>query len=433
MRSLGWLLACVSLCAACGGETATDAGSLDGGSMDAAAAADAGATDAGVDAGSDAGVDAGMDSGPPPLEPEAFEEALLDTWCDLFVQCEPKYGPFVVFLELFACHPAGRHELFRVVDLAIEEGTVIFDEDAAAACLGAFGALTCADIFDPAAAVPDFMCDDAFTANVAAGGRCGHDEECVDGWCDIDIACPGRCQARVGSGMACTADVHCQDGLVCLSDRCEPPRDAGGACSADAHCAGGLICDAGTCATRPGRAQACSASTRCASELVCVEGDCRDGARLDDMCDAMHPCAPGFRCLSRTSACIAVAGPGEGCSIDEECPGAFWCDAGTCAPLPGEGDACSLAPSCLVGACDMGTCRRLDEDEACDAGLGAPFGPCGNNLYCTSAPGGTTCQGITTEAQLCTSNIECGPRHNCRDELGTRRCHPDECVPSTAP
>ncbi|HJL14102.1 MAG TPA: hypothetical protein RMH99_00530 [Sandaracinaceae bacterium LLY-WYZ-13_1] len=427
---LAWIALLALAITACDEESPPDddAGSpVDAGGMDAGPGDEDGGP--GEDAGpvADAAPDASdpPDGGPTGPTLADFREGYRQAACELLVECESKLGPLGLLTER-VCHPA-EGMVFDGLNDSVAGGTVTYDPVAARTCLDDFGALGCADLFSLESPF-DMLCRDVFTPTVAAGDPCARDEECVDGRCVVEATCPGTCVALAEAGMGCDDDDECAEGLACVGGSCEARRGEGGSCAGDDDdCMAGLYCEAGTCATRPTEGDPCERPvgvSECADALVCTgpEGSrtCATGAADGASCDADTPCAPGLRCNDGSNTCIRIVAAGGACSASRQCPFYFWCDGGTCVPLPTAGESCSLAPSCVQGQCESGTCERRADGETCRGSFVAPFGDCDAGLYCDSG----TCTATSSDGASCTDDDECGDGMECRDDGTDDTCRP---------
>src|SRR5262249_17309410 len=138
------------------------------------------------------------------------------------------------------------------------------------------------------------------------GGACERNEECgADSFCSITTACPGVCQARVGSGGTCTTGNACEAGLACNMGTCGAAARAGAACNGTT----GVSCEglAYACVGDDGAtAGTCTAWTTLFAGVVGEPCDPTD----EDFCDEGLSCAfdglaaggPTFRCVERVAA-----------------------------------------------------------------------------------------------------------------------------------
>jgi len=138
------------------------------------------------------------------------------------------------------------------VSASEEKGRAIYQPQLLMACLTTIRSSSCADLSttNHVAGIPE--CATFATPLVTAGGACGYDWECVDGWCEHPpmTSGDGTCRSQVGEGEDCTVD-HCAKGTSCsgATKICVASRAAGATCASAASCASG-VCDGttGTCA-----------------------------------------------------------------------------------------------------------------------------------------------------------------------------------------
>lgn len=281
-----------------------------------------------------------------------------------------------------------RQAIAPQLEAAIASGTVVFDGDRARECVEELRAAGCG-LVDRVAIE---ACEQTLVGSVPLGGACALTEECAgDSYCRTDAACPGTCEARVGSGAACSSDEACEAGLRCFGGTCQAPAGATAACGGPSMigCAGGLVCLDERC--RPlGEVQVATLGMAC------------------DLAEAL--CEPGLSCAmvgvsdvgGGTFECVGPASAGGSCHLGfpDPCPSGHVCRVsssvpgnveGSCTPLPGDGEAClDGTEECATGTrCVSGTCRAA-------RGLG---GACSADADCISAH----CDdGVCAESVLCT-------------------------------
>jgi hypothetical protein len=214
------------------------------------------------------------------------------------------------------------------------------------------------------------------TAVAALSDPCGplaYNAPCGSGSCD-----GSECVPVVGVGQQCFPQANvCSAGLVCPSGQCVSPGGIGVICLFDNDCADGLFCD--------------PASGKCAARAQ-AGGDCATATcPFGFLCGFTAPIGDGG-VDGGPALCIPLNGAGGGCVFDND---GGWCleaescqlDAGKCAPIPGLSDPCD--GSCLVGACQTGSCALV-----------AAGGDCVQNIDCVSSVCAKSLSG-TTCASLC--------------------------------
>ena len=289
-----------------------------------------------------------------------------------------------------------------VVDLRIlrrvEEGTVVYSAEGAAACLRATEA-TCQYGTESVRRA----CNSVYQGQVANGGSCRHDLECRSGLCGRGANFCGGCSSLGTLGNPCllgechtTLDepLHCENDF-CLAGT-GPTADLGDAgpgdpCT-DPICGQGLYCLDGLCVAweRAGEAcdeghDSCEPGTLCrlptieATENRCVPyrvettpGEpCGDpnAARVGEyvVCDA----SAGLRCALGVCAAGAMDGEdGVGCERHDDCVDGLRCVDGWCADgAHPDGDSCQGDGQCesLYCAWSPGTFdRRCGSEPVCD-------------------------------------------------------------------
>ena len=279
-----------------------------------------------------------------------------------------------------------RNDTLGALAAWVAAGQVRYDEAAMADCLADLDAAACAAL--STGVLTDVgRCGDAIAGLIATGGACDDDLQCQAGaWCDIDAACPGTCQARVASGVACATNAACGPGLDCADDTCQAFGQVGASCGTGLPgCAWGLQCDTG--AGTPGVCRALSfaatagascqpsAGVLCQPGLVCAlvasdpatyqceapvaasapchralpsacptgavcvvasgtEGVCQPQGQAGQPCvtgtGVLFGCAPGTTCDFDTDTCVALVENGGACTADAQCANA--CAGGVCSP-----------------------------------------------------------------------------------------------------
>jgi hypothetical protein len=157
---------------------------------------------------------------------------------------------------------------------------------------------------------------------------------------DLEPGC-GTCTrylfGELGRGESCgSSPLGCEKGLTCLRGVCADPCDPvseGEDCEAS-FCEAGLTCVPG------------------AAGWVCLSSDTG--------CGGGEPCADDAYCEGG-AVCSPRREIGQSCSLDT-CVAEAYCDAptsgaeGTCVAKLGDGEPCTAAEQCVVGACDDGQC-----------------------------------------------------------------------------
>ena len=243
---------------------------------------------------------------------------------------------------------------FATMKADIAAGIVVYDGQAAGACIDVFKSLvSCKQTaMGDTGQRLDATCGKVFTGTLPAGGACFFSDECANrGICGSQTCsgscCAGTCVARpapIPLGGDCSSPLQYQDcieGTVCAANAtgggsCKVPLAAGARCGPYDRCVrpyqcGGIdpVTSEGTCTGPPGQGQACDMS-----------GNCDDSPRL------LRP--DQNVCTSR----IAVGSP---CSAPEGCISYATCDGTTCVAMPGPGSSCDPAavdPCLLSLSCD---------------------------------------------------------------------------------
>jgi len=150
------------------------------------------------------------------------------------------------------------------------QGRSVYNANKLDACLATIRNATCdaLDVTNHLSGVPG--CNSFVTPQVAIGGACTHDWECIDGWCSVPAMTSGdgTCRPRAVGGASCAVDM-CAAGAICTADTktCVVLGGTGADCTTLYQCASG-VCDiptgagAGTCA--PPAPTSCFYASGCA-------------------------------------------------------------------------------------------------------------------------------------------------------------------------
>lgn len=276
---------------------------------------------------------------------------------------------------------------------------------------------------------------DLTAASAKVGGAlCGFHARCFPGYLTKFFASEAECAARYAVAFrathvdearfatsaldamaACEAALPCdalyggQWQIACKTPRPAAPRKTGEACASDASCAGGA-CVVG-------------ASGGC--------GACADAtfAKLGEACGTgVARCADGLTCTG-SKKCVAVRGLAQSCDATVNlCGNGLVCKAGSCAKLPGAGEACDERGGCdpyrFVG-CDSATVTCADVAEipigqACSIG---GLSSCGAGA-CVSGgkDAGSACTARKAAGEACQTSSECAIFAACSGATGAKQC-----------
>jgi hypothetical protein len=290
------------------------------------------------------------------------------------------------------------------------------------------------------------LCGDTCTDPMTSQERCGASGDCAGPNAGV-VCAPGQ----VCAGGTC-AD-QCQPGFVRCDGRCIDPRLDRTYCGATSDCQGsaagitcgaGLVCSEGEC------------TTECAPGLIQCGADCVDPMNDPVFCGASGSCEgeevgvicePGFFCAG--GACASSCPPGtvecagvcidpltdsrfcgaSGSCLDAEagilCEPGTVCAEGTCQTQCPEGavrcgDRCidPLTDRAFCGA--NGDCLEGNAGETCTAGQVCAAGVCATSCPLTQV----RCDGRCIDPL--SSNLYCGARGSCLDDLAGEACAPGE-------
>lgn len=151
-------------------------------------------------------------------------------------ECEAFYAGFIGQL------------LIPVLEDSVAAGRLVYDGEQMRTCLDALAAIECADLRAALESGPAGSCEDPFTGQVAIGGMCANDVDCVTELCNGDQVdfegnvTMGVCAQMPSNGQACV-DNTCGAGLFCDyaggSPTCQPELADGSGCSSDDDCTSG--------------------------------------------------------------------------------------------------------------------------------------------------------------------------------------------------
>jgi hypothetical protein len=271
-------------------------------------------------------------------------------------------------------------------------------------------------------------------------GDCSPNQNCIDGTCKADGACPEGLPCD--DGNFCTSDDFCQDGLCagqsyicddqadCTNDVCDgtglcqyKPKPGwcliGAECHQEAEQEPGNPCreclsSVDKTAWSNDDSNLCSDSDVCTLHDYCVAGTCTStGDTLE--CHDDNPCTDEI-CLP-AGGCSFVNNKAQ-CDDGNPCTGNDICESGTCQGKllecndgnPCTEDKCVVEEGCVhsivVGACDDGNMCTIG--DACDNGVCLP---------------GTTALDCD-DSNPCTSE-SCKPMSGCMHKNNTFNCDDD--------
>jgi hypothetical protein len=319
--------------------------------------------------------------------------------------------------------------LAAAVELSASASRVVYDPDAAQACLAAIAATPCRQL--SFGTVPIDGC--AMLVGEGAGS-CGYPFECeagtscayTNGSYYIDSCGNDVCKQVGAPGAWCNA-APCASGERCVYESpnyvCATGVD-GGACNYDYDCRTGYWCNypatstshvdgAGACTPGSGAGQTCTSDSQCGGQLSCVglafgpSGTCVDTSVVGAACD--NRCLGALLCSEPTpgqmGTCVAAPKPGEPCVQGGGCGVFMLCDTkGTTDPSD---DVCvmrgELGATCTSGACNLGLVCTADINGRATGTCVVPLPDgtgCFNNDECAS--------GACT-SELCSTFVPCSP------------------------
>jgi MYXO-CTERM domain-containing protein len=181
------------------------------------------------------------------ISPEAAPKELAQAICPKAYDCcmttqlmhNDQAGTDVATCEMKT--QAGLESQVAGIEASEKNGRVIYDGTKVDACVKFLQSATCMELNTTGhfSGIP--ACASFIQPQVAAGGACAADFECIDGFCDKTGVASGQangdgaCRTLAKAGESCAAGVHCELGLTCdaTSTTCAAPP-VGGAPTADA-------------------------------------------------------------------------------------------------------------------------------------------------------------------------------------------------------
>jgi len=290
-------------------------------------------------------------SSPDPIALEDWPTRFEAVTCAWRVACS--LDPSVPTCEASLQYPSRRSWL--TLRAAIDRGTVLYDAEAAGACLRErFTGFGCSELEAMYGEQPD-ACLRTFTGTVPLGGTCFAEEECAgEAYCSLVTTYPCVPAICVAAGQA----------LVPLGGDCSV---AGSQCTPGAFCADGETCTALLPAGSP-----CSSTLVCRfPKEVCYAGICRVPPDEGEACDPIGsdyggPCRRiDDRCNDATGLCTRLPGPGESCASTKTCVPYAECDNDVCVAQADLGQSCDLRSCIGELACTGGVCGPPPAETAC--------------------------------------------------------------------
>jgi hypothetical protein len=323
------------------------------------------------------------------------------------------------------------------LDQAAEEGRVILDEEAFAACRSHLTDLGCnepeqaAEGCQPLPPLPEESPCDArrlFVGQLAEGETCtsmdGLSLECAPGHvCGVGVGLgvTGRCVVVKQEGETCSSQEECDDGLYCsaLDGTCQQRRQEGEVCVfADrdhpnppaetllVRCEPHLSCDpiTNTCVARCQPGARCIGNDECdeAQGLACIVGRCDMPRSKGLPCIADDDCEEGLHCGPdmfdpNAFVCTGPKPDHAECAAHDECESQFCSPQSLqCSPRAAVGNPC---PSGDGAECEEGACAPEQPLSWCTGPVDCPLtgecdlvtGQCGT--YCVAGKqDGATCE-----------------------------------------
>ncbi len=273
---------------------------------------------------------------------------------------------------------------------------------------------------------------------------------CQNNACD---GSSGKCKiTKKPDGLACDADgslctandacnngdclagpvQQCDDSNKCTDDSCDPKlgcqyKPNTKPCDADGNpCTEGDACAAGTCTA--GKLKLCSSGDDCIDgKCNLMDGLCKYSFKTNYACNDGSPCTVGDLCVSDGAAGGSCKGSAANCDDKNPCTGDS-CDpiqgcthvnvAGVCS----DGNACTDADQCVLGAC-IGTpvdAKKCDDANVCTSDTCLPASGCAHSPLPGACDDANPCtSGDTCAAGVCqpgTNTCGCAIDADCKDD-----------------
>jgi len=221
-----WLVATISILAACGGE---DNGSISIEEL--------------------------------PIESARISCAKLEACCTLEEFMDQTFGGSTI-AECEQLYGGLTSIIVPLLNDSVANGRMIYHGDRVADCFAQLEDQSCTE-FQSQTSQDLGNCKNPFEPMVANGGVCGEDFDCTSGFCigeEIDFETSeityGVCGDAPGAGQQCV-DFDCAAGLYCDSGTCATPQPDGAQCSGDDSC------ESGNCNQDLGQPGTCGEITTC--------------------------------------------------------------------------------------------------------------------------------------------------------------------------
>lgn len=355
---------------------------------------------------------------PPPIEATSFMNDYATALCDHAARCSLTAS----YLDA-RCNENVRSLFGEDVEAAIAAGRIVYDAEAAGACVAGLRSMDC--LAEQPSDATLAACFKALQGTVATDKPCFGTFECESGVCRsvTGDTCPTVCQAVANVGDACSLisgpECDTRKGLRCSGGSCVAPVGAQGACVDNFGCQSGLVCVANKCVPLRAEGYGCSQDSSCVPGTFCAAGgdegglcearvpeggDCSQDSGDTNAAFRLVQCQEGLLCkgggltaagMSVTGKCAKPAEEGESCTVEPDgfqlfgtgCRFGLVCNAGKCEKPPAIGQACGAHFLCQdEGAyCDVMTnvCTQGKANgEACMIDPECAGGYCGSMGTC---------------------------------------------------
>lgn len=344
---------------------------------------------------------------PPPIEAASFMAEYEQALCDHAARCSLNAS----YLDE-TCKESVRALFGEDVEAAIQAGRILYDAEAAGACVAGLRATDC--LAEQPSDATLAACFRALQGTVQTDKPCFGTFECASGVCPSvtgDI-CPTVCEPAASVGEACSLlsgpDCDARQGLRCSGGTCVSPVGIKGACVDNFGCQSGLVCVANQCVPLRAEGYGCAKDSSCAPGNFCASGGDEGG-----ICEARVP--EGGDC-SQDSGDSNAAFRLVQCQEGLVCKGGGLTDTGMtltgkCAKPSEEGESCATEPGqfqlfgtgCRLGlVCNMGKCEK---PPAIGAACGTHFVCQDEGAYCD--PATSLCTARRANGEPCMIDPEC--------------------------
>jgi hypothetical protein len=270
----------------------------------------------------------------PSIAIEDFENAASAMMCENYLKCnsDPAYLMMDDATECLENFDPNTKAYIELLVSSINGGTIIYDPEAAYACIEEMNAMNCTEISN---ITTTQNCLDTYIATVDASGGCAIDEECINGFCNECF-----CKTYIADGLDCKGYYNgCAPNSYCANDTCTPfvdwlQEDDYCGSGKSQLCDDGLYCDdnSSSCEILKTEDATCGENMECAYPMNCVENS--DGTEVctvitilettslscdynSELCDGFDGLACDYNYVNETGTCVTAPILNEVCRTED--------------------------------------------------------------------------------------------------------------------